>query len=263
MSRKLYACRYLARGVDPVSISIQALLWGGTMGKRQEPRHPIRIPVRIFGTDAAGKPFSENVYSFDISHQGARLDGVQTRLKLDEIIGLSHGENKGRFTVKWLGAEGTATAHQVGLVSASPDKNVWDTSLPSAGADSFNEPAAAPRPDRRGPDRRQSADRRQTGRLKCVVSVQIIPDGQSAPIWGKAVDLSSGGCFIEMPIPLQKGTKLTLGIWINENKLRAVGRVVSSRPGFGIGVQFSEMSQQDSDQLYDFLKSITQIPSPK
>ena len=96
-----------------------------------------------------------------------------------------------------------------------------------------------------------------------MVSVQLLPDGQSAPIWGKAVDLSSGGCFIEMPIPLQKGTKLTIGIWINENKLKAVGRVVSSRPGFGIGVQFSEISQQDSDQLYDFLKSITQIPSSK
>ncbi len=233
------------------------------MGKRHEPRHPIRIPVRIFGTDAQGKPFSENVHSFDISHQGVRLDGVHTRLKLEEIIGLSQGSNKGRFTVKWLGAEGTLTAGQVGLVSVNPEKNVWDTSLPAAGMDLFNEPAPAPKPDRRGLDRRQSADRRQTARLKCVISVQLQPEGQSAPIWGKAVDLSSGGCFVEMPIPLQKGTKLTLGIWINENKLKAVGRVVSSRPGFGIGVQFSEMSQQDSDQLYDFLKSITQIPSSK
>ena len=105
------------------------------MGKRHEPRHPIRIPVRIFGTDAEGKPFSENVHSFDISHQGARLDGVRTRLKLDEIIGLSQGANKGRFTVKWLGSEGTTTAGQVGLVSASPDKNVWDTPLSTAGVD--------------------------------------------------------------------------------------------------------------------------------
>jgi hypothetical protein len=230
------------------------------MGKRREPRHPIRIPVRIFGTDADGKPFSENVYSFDISHQGARLDGVRTRLKLEEIVGLSQGNNKGRFNVKWLGAEGTPMAGQVGLVSVNPDKNIWDTPLSTAGVDLYNEAPPTPKVDRRGPDRRQSADRRQTARLKCVVSVQLLPDGQTAPIWGKAVDLSAGGCFVEMPIPLQKGTKLTIGIWINENKLKAIGRVVSSRPGFGIGVQFSEMSQQDADQLHEFLKSITQIP---
>lgn len=230
------------------------------MGKRREPRHSIRIPVRIFGTDAEGKPFSENVHSFDISHQGARLDGVKARLKLEEIIGLSQGNNKGRFNVKWLGAEGTTTAGQVGLVSVNPDKNVWEAPLPAAGVDLYKEAAPTPKPDRRGADRRQSADRRWGARLKCVVSVQLLPDGQSAPIWGKGVDLSAGGCFVEMPIPLQKGTKLTIGIWINENKLKATGRVVSSRPGFGIGIQFSEMSQQDSEQLHEFLKSITQIP---
>jgi hypothetical protein len=90
--------------------------------------------------------------------------------------------------------------------------------------------------------------------------VQLVPPGQTAPIWGKAIDLSMGGCFIEMPIPLQKGTKLKIGIWIKENKIWVTGRVVSSRPGFGIGVQFDELSHLDAGQLQDYLKSITQIP---
>jgi hypothetical protein len=230
------------------------------MGKRREPRHPIRIPVRIFGTDAHGQVFSENVFSFDISQQGARLEGVKTRLKAGEVIGLSQGKNKGRYTVQWVGQPGTEVANQIGLVNVTPDKNIWDSPLPSAGVDSFIQAPRANSDRRPVPDRRLASDRRNAARLKCEISVQLQPSGQSAPIWGKAVDISMGGCFIEMPIPLQKGTKLAIGIWIKENKLHASGRVVSSRPGFGIGVQFAEMSQLDAAQLRDFLRSITQIP---
>jgi PilZ domain len=216
------------------------------------------LPVRIFGTDAEGQLFSENVFSFDISPQGARLDGVKAKIKEGEIIGVTYGKNKGRFTVKWAGKDGTSQAGQLGLVTVTPEKNLWDAPLPSAGVDTYVEPTV--RGDRRQGERRNAGERRDTARLKCVLSVQIQPEGQSAPIWGKAVDMSMGGCFIEMPIPLQKGTKVKIGIWINDNKLRASGRVVSSRPGFGIGVQFSEISQMEADQLRDFLKSITQIP---
>jgi len=35
------------------------------MGKRREPRTPIELPVRIFGTDDSGKIFSENVTTMD------------------------------------------------------------------------------------------------------------------------------------------------------------------------------------------------------
>jgi c-di-GMP-binding flagellar brake protein YcgR len=146
------------------------------------------------------------------------------------------------------------------LVNVTKDKSIWDAPLAPKGPDSYAEPE--PVGDRRkAPDRRQVSDRRDNARLKCEISVQLQPSGQSAPIWGKAVDISNGGCFIEMPIPLQKGTKLSIGIWIKENKLQANGRVVNSRPGFGIGVQFTEMSDTDTAQLKSFLKSITQIPT--
>ncbi len=229
------------------------------MGNRREPRHPIRLQVRIFGTDADGQMFSENVFSFDISHQGARLDGVKARLKPGDVVGVSQGQKKSRFCIQWVGQLGTSTAGQVGLVNVTNDKSIWDAPLAAKSQDSFVEPE--PVGERRKlPDRRaMAADRRGGGRLKCMISVQIQPTGQSAPIWGKAVDISMGGCFIEMPIPLQKGTKLAIGIWIKEYKLQTNGRVVNSRPGFGIGVQFSEMSETDAVVLKDFLKSITQL----
>src|SRR5437868_13010895 len=72
------------------------------MGKRREPRKPVEKQVRIFGTDAAGKIFSETVITADVSQNGARLCGVRATVNLDEIIGVSYGKNKVHFRVKWV-----------------------------------------------------------------------------------------------------------------------------------------------------------------
>jgi hypothetical protein len=230
--------------------------WFQSMGSRRESRHAVRLPVRIFGTDAEGQVFSENVYSFDISKKGARLDGVRTRLKMGEVIGLVHGKNKSRFCVKWAGLPNTPQAGQLGLVSVVPEKSVWDAPIPAAGVSDSYEPPHG----QAAPHQAQGGDRRQPPRLKCTASVQITVAGQSAPIWGKAEDLSTGGCFVEMSMPLQKGSKVKIAIWIKENKLWATGRVVSSRPGFGNGIQFIEISESDAEELRQFLQSITQLP---
>jgi len=217
------------------------------MGQRREPRSEIRLPVRIFGTDASGRVFSESVFTVDISHLGARLEGVRAQIKPDEIIGITHGQNKSRFCVKWVGQPGTPQAGQIGVLNVSPEKSIWERSLPATGVDSYGRRASL------------GSDRRRHPRLKCVNSVQLHPAGQSAPIWGKAVDLSAGGCFVEMPMPLALGTKVRIGLWIDQNKLLMTGKVVNSRPGFGIGIHFTEVSEQDAEQLRRFLKSITQV----
>ncbi|HVO79176.1 MAG TPA: PilZ domain-containing protein [Terriglobales bacterium] len=217
------------------------------MGQRREPRKEITVPVRIFGTDAHGHPFSENVSTRNVSREGANITGIKAEIKVGEIIGLTYGKNKGRFCVKWVGQPGTPQAGRIGMLNLSPEKSLWDFPLPSPSFDEFGRQA-------------MGVERRKHTRLKCVNSVELQPGGATAPIWGKAVDLSIGGCFVEMPIPLPVGTKLKLGLWINEVKLWATATVVNSRPGFGIGIQFTEISAEDTERLKKFLQSMTRIP---
>ncbi len=217
------------------------------MGQRQESRKEIRLPVRIFGTDDHGRAFSEKVFTVDISRRGAKLTGVQCQIKAGEIIGMAYGSSKGRFFVKWVGQLNTPQEGQVGLQNASPEKSIWDFPLPDAGIDEFGRQSGG-------------AERRQHPRLKCVTSLELHPQGETAPIWGKAVDLSAGGCFVEMPIPLKQGTLLKVGLWIGESKLWLNGKVVNSRPGFGIGIQFVGVSQEDAERLKQFLRSMTRVP---
>lgn len=217
------------------------------MGQRREPRTEARLPVRIFGTDVNGRAFSESVFTLDVSLEGARLAGVQAQIKIGEIVGLAHAQNKGRFSVKWIGQQGSAQQGQVGLQNISPQKPLWDVRLPAAGFDSFGHQS-------------KGAERRKHPRMKSINSAELHPDSQSAPIWGKAVDLSLGGCFVEMPMPLRAGTSLKIGLWIKEQKLWLSGKVVNSRPGFGIGIQFAELSLEDTERLQEFLSGITRLP---
>jgi PilZ domain len=217
------------------------------MGQRREPRKEIRLPVRIFGTDCHGRAFSEKVFTADISGGGAKLTGVHSEIKAGDIIGLAFEKSKGRFFVRWVGQPHTPLEGQVGLQNASSEKFIWGSPLPDPGIDQFG---------------RQSAggERRKHQRLRSGNSVELQPQGGSAPIWGKAADLSVGGCFVEMPIPLKQGTSLKLGLWINESKLWVKGKVVNSRPGFGIGIQFMDLSQEDVERLSQFLKSVSRVP---
>ena len=218
------------------------------MGQRREPRIESRLPVRIFGTDAGGKVFSESVFTLDISREGAKLEGVRAKIKVGEIVGISHGANKSRFAVRWVGQAGTPRDGQVGVQNLTPEKDIWNVTVPSTRIDTYLQRSSS-----------GSSDRRQHPRMKCTSSIQLHPEGQTAPIWGKAVDLSTGGCFVEMPMPLPRGTRVKLGLWLNQTKLTVNGRVVNSRPGFGVGIQFAELSAQDAEYLRQFLKSITQI----
>jgi hypothetical protein len=219
------------------------------MGKRREPRVDKAVPVRIFGTDTNGQIFSEKLTTLNVSRHGAELGGVQAQLKMGEIIGLTYGTNKIHFRVMWVGQPGTPKQNRIGLLNLSPDKTLWDFPLPGPGIDGTGTGAAARDPN----------DRRAHPRFKTVNSVEIHPEAAQAPIRARTADLSVGGCFIEMPNPLPKGTQIKIGIWVNDAKLWANGRVVTSTPGFGIGVQFIQISEQDQSQLQQFLESTIRI----
>ncbi|MEP6643771.1 MAG: PilZ domain-containing protein [Acidobacteriaceae bacterium] len=210
------------------------------MGKRRHPRVDIRLPVRIFGTDVHGHPFSENVFTINIGAGGVLLDGVSSELKMDEIIGLTYGQKKNRFQIRWLPEKGNPSAGRVGLSSVPGQAPMWDTTFPVATEDGFFS---------------KPVERRKHPRLKHAGSVELHMEG-TAVVWGKTADISLGGCFVEMAIPLKKGTVLKIGLWVAEVKLWATARVVSSTPGYGIGLQFTEMSPKDAEPLQAFLAQI-------
>lgn len=216
------------------------------MGKRREPRKDIRVPVRIFGTDSSGQIFSEKVFTVNVSRNGAELNGVQAQPKVDEIIGLTYGTIKGHFRVKWVGQPGTPKLGHVGLLNLTPEKTLWDFPLPGPAVDGTAQDAH---------------ERRAYPRVKCGNSVEVYPTQASTPIRARVGDMSLGGCFIEMPNTLPKGTVIRIALWVKDSKLWVTGKVIHSTPGYGIGVQFSEIAEQEKVQLKRYLESQVRIPT--
>lgn len=213
------------------------------MGKRGEPRKEVQVPVRIFGTDSAGAVFSQKAVTVNISRNGVELAGVQSTLKIDEIIGLTYGPNRVHFRVKWVGSPGTAKAGHVGLLNVSPGKPLWDFPLSPS----------APDPYQPGLN-----ERRKYPRYRCQNSIEIhIHNGPS--FWGTVADLSLGGCYAELAIPMEVGTKLRVAIWFGEAKAWAEAEVAHRTPGFGVGIHFTEISEQDQNLIRRFLDSLAPL----
>lgn len=215
------------------------------MATRRETRKEVALSVRIFGTDSNGRPFSDCVSTVNVSMEGAMIEGVHRPIKAGEIIGLSYGKNKARFRVQWVGQPGTGQQGRMGIQNMLSGQCLWEIPFPQSGIDEKGRILAPARP---------------LPRMKCSTSAELRPLGE-APVWSKIGDISEGGCFVEMMIPLKAGTRLKIALWLKDNKVAAEGIVANSRPGFGIGIKFTEMSPQDANQLRQFVRSLVSIPA--
>lgn len=210
------------------------------MGKRSEPRKEIEIPVRIFGSDGDGQVFSEKVCTVNVSQSGAELAGISHKLNVDDIVGLTCGNNRVHFRVKWVGEPGTPKVGRAGLLNLAPEKPLWGFQLPCNPDDDY-QPG--------------SIELRKNPRFRCHISVEVHLD-QGATFWGTVTDLSVGGCYVEIPIPVPPGTRLRVGLWLGQNKARAEAQVTHRTPGMGIGLRFNEISDEDLDQIRRFLEAL-------
>ncbi|HUO17918.1 MAG TPA: PilZ domain-containing protein [Verrucomicrobiae bacterium] len=82
------------------------------------------------------------------------------------------------------------------------------------------------------------------------------------PIRCNTSDLSLGGCYIESMYPFPVGTRLELKLQVPETLL-ILGRVVTSHPQFGNGIEFFKILPEDYDALSDYLDSVAKEQSPE
>ncbi len=128
----------------------------------------------------------------------------------------------------------------MGLLNIAPEKPLWDFPLPAEPLDNYQV---------------GSIEHRSDPRFRCQNSIEIhVPDGAS--FWGSVADLSLTGCYVEIPIPLELGKNLKVGIWLGQTKAWANARVAHSTPGMGVGLKFTEISDQDLDLIRRFLQTL-------
>jgi len=86
-------------------------------------------------------------------------------------------------------------------------------------------------------------------------SPEMEPDDPPVPC--RLTDLSSGGCYLEMPAPLPMNTRVILTMRLAKFESRAEGVVRVMHPEVGMGVEFTRTTNQQRKHLEEFIRALT------
>jgi len=98
-----------------------------------------------------------------------------------------------------------------------------------------------------------SGDRRNLSRRTCRLGAEVFRSNSSVPTRCTLIDISPGGCYIETIETFPAGTTLEIVVRTADLKLRVHGKVLSTHPGFGMGVEFSLRTDDHRKQVQQLI----------
>ena len=242
-------------------------------------------PIRIWGMDANGKPFSVPATTYDLTRFGARVMGIRVPLAPGEIVGVQHGVEKARFRVAWYGRPGSRLEGNVGLQALDWKKHIWgalvqdtphtlvnsgDQPLNNAaptyasGIDPllermdsdpeapFRRPAPVPAPAPPSPSalaRLVAAERRLATRYTCGAQVEITHSDSKEGITGRLREMSLVGCFIYTGAEFPHRASINVNLRPFGMQITCGAQVRHIEQGVGFGVKFTNLSEGERAKL--------------
>jgi hypothetical protein len=100
-------------------------------------------------------------------------------------------------------------------------------------------------------------DRRLHARYTLQVQVELRGEGTEVPMRLETTDLSRGGCYVQLLMPLSVGTPVRVTLWLDGCSIVIHGRVVTRHPQFGNGIMFAEFEGDGEQLLKRYLDGIT------
>ncbi len=97
--------------------------------RRRQDRIQAVLPVRVRGTDAAGKSFEILAHTLDLTANGARLGSIRHQLNALDRLTIFYRQRKMEFTVVWTKLLDGRSEYQVGLQAFSQEKEGWGMNL--------------------------------------------------------------------------------------------------------------------------------------
>jgi hypothetical protein len=215
-----------------------------------EPRLSVDLPVRIWGMSAEGRPFSQHARAQNISSEGALISGVESELKVGDMIGVQCEEKKTRCTVVWVMNTGPVKKNQAGVKLVADQECPWKNYLALDGATVKVDPS----------------NRRRFYRHKISLPIELRDERVNAPLRINATDVSGNGCYVESMMPLPLGTVLRVDFWLDSEHIKITAVVRTCDPGVGNGIEFTGMPVELKERMQAYLDAIDPqmgVSSPK
>jgi hypothetical protein len=200
------------------------------------------VVVRIWGMDASGKAFFQNVQARNLTLEDALLCGLDYTLNIHDVIGVQLEEKKARVRVRDIGEGGVPRKIQIVVQLLEGQTCPWQDAIP------------ANTPKKSDPT---GSNRRRFSRHKLRYPVELRDErGGGAHMQTGATDISGRGCYIETLVPLPLGTVVGISFWIDSDKITTTGIVRASDPGVGMGIEFTRLDPTTQQRFQDHLQTM-------
>lgn len=103
------------------------------MDRHGENRVDVSLPVRVWGVDGYACAFMQLARVWDISSEGAVIQGMRSQVKPGEVIDVQFEGNKAQFQVIWAAKSGTWNEGEIGIQKLPDEPCIWDVTLERCG----------------------------------------------------------------------------------------------------------------------------------
>jgi hypothetical protein len=206
------------------------------------PRATLDLKVRVWGMGSNNQPFFQNAMAQNVSATGACLYGIESELKVGDVIGVQYEGKKARCKVIWIVDAGALKKNQVGVQLVADQECPWTALLP---------------PDSKPDERAQRQDnRRKFARHRISFPLELKDERVNTPLRVNATDISGNGCYVETVMPLAVGTALRVDLWMAEERLSPSAIVRTRDPGVGMGIEFTGMPEETKKRFQAHLDKL-------
>ncbi len=98
-----------------------------------------------------------------------------------------------------------------------------------------------------------AGNRRGEHRVACKLGADVYRLGNTVPNRCTLSDFSEGGCYVEMPTPFARHSGVEILVRTADTKLRITGQVLTTHPGFGMGVRFMYRDPAEREEVLRLL----------
>lgn len=107
------------------------------------------------------------------------------------------------------------------------------------------------------------AERRTVDRHAFIATAEVVELKSGARLATRTTDLGLGGCFVDMLIPFETGTKVQVRILKDTAQLDADGTVTYAQAGLGMGIAFNNLGAEQEQTLCNWIgKEVSEPAQP-
>jgi CheY-like chemotaxis protein len=268
--------------------------------RRRAPRTPVRSTANVAypgapETNAVLTDLSDGGTSLQIANRippackvyfEFALPGQQQLVRLSGEVAWQ--DSSGRTGIRFLDVPQSSrrliqTWLQQNTVSSPAEPSVRSSSSPAANQISTNQISTKQIPvkplssDQSRPVRERNSEsgsggrdgafvsnagnRRGELRLACKLGAEVYSLGTKVPNRCTLSDISEGGCYVEMPSPLNGKSGVEILVRTTDTKLRIRGQVLTTHPGYGMGVRFTFRDDVEREEILRLLAVLAAGPT--